>query len=192
MDPKKMDMDLLEKLSKKRIVVLPGVINQDKINILRRIMANLCLESHDEITLIIDSKGGSTKSSFFFYDFLKIISSPVIGVVNGECQSAAMTILQGCTRRISTKHSRFLIHNNTHIPEMHLTSNVKEHYDIAYKEMQSIQDQLIHILMSRSQKTREEITALLDEGTKFNKEYTAEEVLEMGFLDEIIEKACIL
>jgi len=152
----------------------------------------MCLESHNEITLIIDSLGGSTKSAYFFYDFLKIIRAPVIGLVNGECQSAAMTILQGCTKRVSTRHSRFLVHNNTHVPEMHLTSNIKEHYDMACIEIQAMQDQLINILMSRSKKTREVIIALLDIGTKYNREYTAQEALEMGFLDEIIEAKPII
>lgn len=192
MDPKKMDIDLLERLANKRILILPGKITEEKMNILRRFMVNLCLESNDEITLIIDSHGGSTDASFFFYDFLKIIKAPVLGLVNGGCYSAAMTILQGCTKRVSTKHSRFLIHNNIHTPEMHLTGSIKEHFDNSYREMQAVQDQLIHILMSRSDRTREEIIVLLDDGTKFNKEYTAQEVLGMGFLDEIIEAKPII
>lgn len=97
-------------LAQRRILLLQGSINEKKVNYLRGELTALNLQSEQEVKLVIDSSGGEIDTALWLFDFLGFSRVPVIGIVNGRCHSAAILVLQGCTKRLATKHSSFLIH----------------------------------------------------------------------------------
>lgn len=65
-----------------------------------------------EIEILIDSKGGSTESSFWICYAIKLSKKPVRTIVIGEALSGAAVILSSGTRgrRLAFKNARILLH----------------------------------------------------------------------------------
>lgn len=101
------------KLLESRTIIVEGPVN-DKMY--RAVVARLLyLEMKDpkaEITVLVNSPGGSADSGFGIYDAMKFISCPVRTICNGLCASAAVLIYLGGTkgRRFTLANSRFLLH----------------------------------------------------------------------------------
>ncbi len=110
-DSKSENLEL--KLLESRTIIVEGPVN-DKMY--RAVVARLLyLEMKDskaEITVLVNSPGGSADSGFGIYDAMKFISCPVRTICNGLCASAGVLIFLGGTRgrRFSLPHSRFLLH----------------------------------------------------------------------------------
>ena len=101
------------KLLESRTIIVEGPVN-DKMY--RAVVARLLyLEMKDpkaEITVLVNSPGGSADSGFGIYDAMKFVSCSVRTICNGLCASAGVLIYLGGTkgRRFSLPNSRFLLH----------------------------------------------------------------------------------
>jgi ATP-dependent Clp protease protease subunit len=101
------------KLLESRTIIVEGPVN-DKMY--RQVVSRLSyLEMKDakaEITVLVNSPGGSADSGFAIYDAMRFISCPVRTIVNGLCASAGVLIYLGGTkgRRFTMPNSRFLLH----------------------------------------------------------------------------------
>ncbi|MFH0938511.1 MAG: ATP-dependent Clp protease proteolytic subunit [Planctomycetota bacterium] len=101
------------RLLESRTILVEGPVT-DKMY--RAVVARLLyLEQKDpkaEITVFINSPGGSADSGFGIYDTLRFISCPVRVVCAGLCASAAVLIYLGGTKsqRFALPNSRFLLH----------------------------------------------------------------------------------
>lgn len=101
------------KLLESRTIIVEGPVN-DKMY--RAVVARLLyLEAKDpksEITVLVNSPGGSADSGFGIYDAMKFVSCSVRTICNGLCASAGVLIYLGGSkgRRFSLPHSRFLLH----------------------------------------------------------------------------------
>ena len=107
--PENLELKLLES----RTILIEGPVS-DKMY--RAAVARLLyLEQKDpkaEITVVVNSPGGSADSGFGIYDMMKFVSCPIRTVCAGLCASAAVLIYLGGTkgRRYATPNSRFLLH----------------------------------------------------------------------------------
>lgn len=63
-----------------------------------------------DVTLIINSEGGSTCDGWALIDFIGHMKNPVHGVVYGGAFSMASLLLQSCKTRSMTKHSILMLH----------------------------------------------------------------------------------
>lgn len=99
-------------LLKRRIAVLTGKITEEGIGKVKGNLIELSLQSPEkEIILFINSPGGDMDPGLALYDLITLyLKAPVIGIVGAECNSMALFILQGCSKRIAAAHSTFLIH----------------------------------------------------------------------------------
>ena len=110
-EPKSDNLEL--KLLESRTIIVEGPVN-DKMY--RAVLSRLAyLESKDpvaEITVFVNSPGGSADSGFAIYDAMKFISCPVRTICNGLCASAGVLIYLGGSkgRRFTLPNSRFLLH----------------------------------------------------------------------------------
>ena len=90
-EPKSDNLEL--KLLESRTIIVEGPVN-DKMY--RAVLSRLAyLESKDpvaEITVFVNSPGGSADSGFAIYDAMKFISCPVRTICNGLCASAGVLI----------------------------------------------------------------------------------------------------
>lgn len=101
------------KLLEARTIIIEGPVN-DKMY--HSVIARLSYLEHKdpkgEITIVVNSPGGSADSGFGIYDYLKFITCPVTSICGGMCASAAVLIYLGGTkgRRFTLPNSRFMLH----------------------------------------------------------------------------------
>ncbi|GMV79317.1 MAG: hypothetical protein AMXMBFR7_05010 [Planctomycetota bacterium] len=104
---------LESKLLKARTIFVQGPVS-DKMY--ASVCARLLYLEHDdadkEITVIVNSPGGSADSGFGIYDMMRFISCPIRTICAGLCASAAVLIYLGGEKgqRFCLPHSRFLLH----------------------------------------------------------------------------------
>jgi ATP-dependent Clp endopeptidase proteolytic subunit ClpP len=102
-----------------RTVYISGQID-DEMQETRRQIRQLVLEDPTApIRLVINSEGGAVIGAFAILDEMEAIradpdtATTFIGVVEGQALSAALTILQGCDRRIAGSFSILMAHGVT-------------------------------------------------------------------------------
>ncbi|MGB9598847.1 MAG: ClpP family protease [Minisyncoccales bacterium] len=174
-----------EVLLKKRILLLRGEITKEKINILINLLFFLNIISQKEIKLIIDTRGGEVRDALRFYDAILLSRAPVTCIVNGECSSSGIAILQASKKRLMTNHSFIYLHPvSIYFREEEIILDEKTEGQLIeiVKGARERQKFIYGILMKRTGLSLKEIKAL--EG----KIIFAQKAKELNLIDEIIEK----
>lgn len=196
------DASIFEGFMKRRTVAISGEINNESIGTVVRRFINLQMESSDPINLLIDSGGGSTYEALHLCDLMKsIMTAPVRGIALGRCGSAATFILLYCKERISTPHSRFLIHsgmyNKISIPVNQTTT---ENLEQLLRDVKATEEIVIKLYMNRltpktwtDQTTDTErrafVQSLIARGDqRFDDWMTAEEAVAVGLIERVVEE----
>lgn len=181
---------LFENLMARRTVVLEGEINSKSISQVAQRMFALQARSGDLINLLIDSGGGSIRSALQLCDAMEhILTAPVRGIAFGACHSAATFVMLHCSERVCTPYSKFVIHSGTmskiSLPMNETTEKNLEHL---LAESKSTTEMVVRLYMSRLNKSREQVEALIGRGDQnFNGAMTAQEAVEIGLVEKIIE-----
>lgn len=104
--------DLYSRLLKDRIIFLEGEIDDHTSSIVVSELLYLNSISHEDISLYINSPGGSITAGFAIYDTMNFIESDVSTICVGMCASMAAFLLssgkQG--KRFALKNSEIMIH----------------------------------------------------------------------------------
>lgn len=191
---------LIDGLMERRTVTISGKINNDIINDVGSRMLALQMRSPAPINIVFDSGGGSVYAALRLCDLIhSLITAPVHGIAMGICGSAATFIMLHCQKRISTPHSRFLIHSGTRseitIPVNQSTS---EHLEQLLKDTRATEEIVTRLYMTRltpkawaNGNTSEEekrvfVQKLISRGDQpFDQWFSAEHALEIGLIEEI-------
>ena len=144
----------------------------------------LYLEANEpgkEITIYLNSPGGSITAGMAVYDTMKLISSPIRIVVVGLAASMGSIFLSGGTkgRRFVYPHARVLIHQPL-IMGMMRGAAVDIH--IQAQEMEKHREELNKILAEASGQPLEKISQDTDRDFYLN----AQEAVDYGLADGII------
>lgn len=101
-----------ERLIKSRSILLSKGVDDKMVEAVQAQLFIMEAESHDPITVYVNSPGGSADCGFAIYDLLRYVESPVITVCSGICASAAILIFLASEKgkRYSLPNSRFLLH----------------------------------------------------------------------------------
>ncbi len=105
--------DIYSRLLKDRVVMLTTEINDDSAGLLTAQLLHLAAEDPDkDISLYINSPGGSVTSTFAIYDTMQIIRPDVSTVCLGMAASGGAVLLAGGSagKRYALPNSRILIH----------------------------------------------------------------------------------
>ena len=105
--------DIYSRLLKDRVVMLTTEINDDSASLLTAQLLHLAAEDPDkDISLYINSPGGSVTSTFAIYDTMQIIRPDVSTVCLGMAASGGAVLLAGgaAGKRYTLPNSRILIH----------------------------------------------------------------------------------
>lgn len=132
----------------------------------------------DEINVHINSYGGDTFSGFAIHNLLKSNKAKINVYVDGIAASAASIIAMAGDKIYMPKTSLMMIHNCW----TYACGNAKELRKTA-EDMDKIGKAIKASYLSRIKISEENLDNLLDEETLM----TAEECVEKGFADEIIE-----
>jgi ATP-dependent Clp protease protease subunit len=186
--------DIYSRLMKDRIIMLNGPVEDHMANLIVAQMLYLESESPDkDINLYINSPGGAVTAGLAIYDTMQYIKSDVKTIVMGQACSMGSFLAQAGTpgKRVVLPESRTMIHRvssgtpgtsgSVHIQELQM-EDIKRHYE----ESQKVNKRLTELYVKHNSKgkTYEE----LFETMKFDTFLTAEEAVENGFADKVVEK----
>lgn len=102
--------DLYSRLLNDRIIMLNGEITDEVSSIIVSELLYLDSISNDDISLYINSPGGSITSGFAIYDTMQFIKSRVKTICIGLCASMAAFLLSSGDYRYCLKNSEVMIH----------------------------------------------------------------------------------
>lgn len=131
----------------------------------------------DEVIFLINSGGGSVFDGYEIFNLIKAYAGKTTSKIVGMAASAASFIAMAADKVQASALSQIMIHraangNQGNAPSHHTNANFLEQVD----------NTIVKAYTMRNQKTDEEMIALMDKTTWF----TAEQALEMGIVDEII------
>ncbi len=177
--------DIFSRLLKDRIIFLSEDVNSASASLV--VAQLLFLESEDpdkEISLYINSPGGSITDGMAIVDTINYIKCPVSTICVGLAASMGAVLLASGTkgRRFATPNAEILIHQPL-IGGGGLsgqTTEIKIHAD----HMVKTRDKLNKLLSERTGQSLETIVR----DTERDNYMTAEEALKYGLIDEIMEK----
>lgn len=168
--------ELTERLMPHRCLLLRGEVNTEKKDIIATVLSLLAFESNEPVWLHIDSGGGDVNVARHLGDTIRAVRAPVFGLVTGMAASAAFTLLQMCDRRIAYPNARLLFHSVSSKVEID-GSDLR--YRIAHARL--LHRKNIEELAKRS---GQPIPAIR-RWSRMERMFSAQEALELGFLDAI-------
>ena len=162
-----------------REVELVGEVNADSVNALIRQLRHLQRqEPEGEITLYINSPGGSVDSGMALYDVMQAVSCPVRTVCVGLAASMAALLFVSGAERDMLPHSRLMIHDPLIIQTGGSALKLKAVSDDLMETRQII----ARVIAEHSGKSMEEVLAKTANDCYFR----AEEAVKFGLADHII------
>lgn len=174
--------DIYSRLLEERIVFLGTPINDDVANSI--IAQLLFLEKEDpkkDVTLYVNSPGGSVTSTLAMYDTMQYITPDVSTVCLGMAASGGAVILMAGAKgkRFALPHSEIMIHQPLGGAEGQAT-------DIAIHAQRIIEmKQMLNELIAKHTGKKVEQVTLDTERDKF---LTSEEALKYGLIDRIVQR----
>lgn len=173
--------DIFSRLLKDRIIILSGEIDDNLANIIVSELLYLDSINHNDISLYINSPGGSITSGMAIMDTMNYIKSDVKTICIGLAASMAAFLLS-CGK----KGKRYILPN----------AEVMIHQPLGGVQGQATE---IKIVAERIISLRKKLNTMLSKNTgqpleKIEKDterdhfLTAEESLEYGIIDEILTK----
>jgi ATP-dependent Clp protease protease subunit len=174
-------MDIYSRLLKDRIIFLGSQINDDVAN---SVVAQLLfLQSEDakaDVHLYINSPGGSITAGLAIYDTMQFVNCDVATYCVGQCASMGAVLLAAgaAGKRKALPNSRIMIHQ----PLAGMEGSAED-IMIHAKELTKIKERLNQILLKHTGHPLKKI----EQDTDRDRFMTAEEALEYGLIDAVIE-----
>ena len=171
--------DIYSRLLKDRIIMLTGEIDDNIANIVVSELLYLDSISHDDISLYINSPGGSITSGMAIYDTMNFINSNVSTICIGEAASMAAFLLSSGEKgkRYALPNSEIMIHQ----PLGGVKGQATE-IKIAAERIIKIKEKLNRIL---SKNTKQNISKI-EKDTERDNFMSADEAKEYGLIDKIL------
>jgi ATP-dependent Clp protease, protease subunit len=173
--------DIYSRLLKDRIIFLGVSVNDEVANLL--VAQMLYLESDDpskEIVMYINSPGGSITAGMAIYDTMQYVRCPIATMCVGQAASMSAVLLAAGEpgRRMTLPNSRVLIHQ-----PLSGVSGQASDIEIHAREILRMRKRLNEILAKHTGKNIKKI----QQDTDRDYIMTAEEALEYGLVDEIMD-----
>lgn len=176
------EMTIDEMLLENRVIFLVGEINYGtSIGVIMRLLHLQNLKQEMDISLYINSPGGSVDDTLAIYDTIQHLSCDVATYCIGRAQSGAAIILASGAKkkRFMLPHARVMIHQ-PYGGVWGQTSDV----EIQAEEILKSKDQLNEILSHHSGKSVKQI----QEDSERDRYFSASEAKEYGLVDEVLER----
>ncbi|MCR5315459.1 MAG: ATP-dependent Clp endopeptidase proteolytic subunit ClpP [Bacteroidaceae bacterium] len=173
-------LDVFSRLMMDRIIFLGTEINDYTANVLQAQMLYLdSVDSGKDISVYVNSPGGSVYAGLGIYDTMQFISSDVQTICTGMAASMAAVLLVAGKegKRSALPHSRIMIHQ-----PMGGAQGQASDIEITAREIQKLKKELYTIIAEHSHQTFDKVWADSD------RDYwmTAEEAKEYGMIDQVL------
>jgi ATP-dependent Clp protease, protease subunit len=174
-------MDIYSRLLKDRIIFLGSQIGDEVANAV--VAQLLFLQSEDskaDVHLYINSPGGSISAGLAIYDTMQFINCDVATYCVGQCASMGAVLLAAgaAGKRRALPNSRIMIHQ-----PMAGAEGTAEDILIHAKEFTKVKERLNRILIKHTGHP----LAKIEQDTDRDRFMSAEEALEYGLIDQVIE-----
>ena len=173
-------MDVFSRLMMDRIIFLGTPIDDYTANTLQAQLLSLdSVDPSKDISIYINSPGGSVSAGLGIYDTMQFISSDVATICTGMAASMAAVLLVAGTegKRSALPHSRVMIHQ-----PMGGVQGQASDIEITAREIQKLKKELYTIIANHSHNDYEKVWNDSD------RDYwmTAEEAREYGMIDRVM------
>lgn len=171
--------DIYSRLLKDRIIIINGEIDNNLANSVVAQLLYLDSLNNDDISIYINSPGGSVTDGMAIYDTMNYINSDVSTIGIGICASMAAFLLSS-----GKKGKRYILPNSEvmiHQPLGGAQGQATE-IKIAAEHILKTKDKLNKILSLNTGKNLE----IIEKDTDRDNFMNAEEALNYGIIDEII------
>jgi len=175
--------DIYSRLLQERIIFVGTEIDDGVANVVMAQLLHLSYVAPDrEVSLYVNSPGGSFTALMAVYDTMQLVQSPVATFCLGQAASAAAVLLAAGEpgRRFALRHSRVLLHQ----PSAGGQGTVS---DLALQadELLRVRAQVEEVLSHHTGRSIDQLR--LD--TDRDKVLTAQQAVEFGIVDHVIERA---
>lgn len=176
--------DIYSRLMRDRVILLEGEVHDRMANLI--VAQLLFLESEDatkDISMYINSPGGSVTAGMAIYDCMQFIAPDVQTIVMGQACSMGSLLAQA-----GAKGKRFMLPNARHM--IHQPSGgargMQSDIEISYKEITYLKKRLTEIYVEHNSagKTYAEFEKDMDRDTFMS----AEQALAYGLIDKVVTK----
>lgn len=172
-------MDIFSRLMMERILWVSGEVDDRMSDIVQAQLLFLDSVDNKDITLYINSPGGSVLHGLGIVDLMNYIKSDVATTNIGMCASMGSILLSSGTKgkRSSLIHSKVMTHQVSHGTH----GNVQD-TRIDQMEAEKYNYILFKMLAQNCGKTFDEVL----EFSRRDRWYTSDEALEFGLIDEVV------
>jgi len=176
--------DIYSRLMRDRVILLEGEVHDSMANLI--VAQLLFLESEDatkDISMYINSPGGSVTAGMAIYDCMQFIAPDVQTIVMGQACSMGSLLAQA-----GAPGKRFMLPNARHM--IHQPSGgargMQSDIEISYKEITYLKKRLTQIYVNHNTagKTYEDFERDMDR----DKYMSADESLAYGLIDKVLSK----
>jgi ATP-dependent Clp protease, protease subunit len=173
-------MDIFSRLMADRLLWVAGPVNDAMSTVVQAQLMFLSSNSAEDITMHIDSPGGSVKSGLSMVDVMEYIPCDIRTVNTGMAASMGSVLLGAGTKgkRSSLKHSTTMLHQSSG----GFSGNIQD-AEVDWAEWQKINVELFNLLGSYCGKKPEQVMKDATRDFWLN----AEEAVKYGIIDEIIK-----
>lgn len=172
--------DIYSRLLKDRIIILNGEIDESLGNLIVAQLLYLDSENNEDISIYINSPGGSVSAGLAIYDTMNFIKSDVITISIGMSASMGAFLLSSGAKgkRYSLPNSEIMIHQPLGGAQGQATE-----IKIAAEHILKIKDKLNKILAKNTGKELK----IIEHDTERDKYMSAKDAKNYGLIDKIIE-----
>lgn len=175
--------DVLPKLFEDRIIFINKRVSKElTTTIISQLLFLEAQNNKEDITIYINSDGGSVLDMLAIYDTIQLLKCDVVTICTGVAYSAAAFILAAGTagKRFALKHSDIMLHEmcGNHY------GTVSERKLLA-KRTDRLHNNIITLLALHCNKT----TAEIEQAKSFDNYMSADEAKSFGIIDNILSNA---
>jgi ATP-dependent Clp protease protease subunit len=178
--------DVFSRLLSERIIFLGTEIDDGVANVVIAQLLHLeAAAPENEISIYINSPGGSFTSLMAIYDTMTFVQAPISTLCVGQAASTAAVLLAGGDpgRRLVLEHARVLLGQ----PASGGCRGAISDLALQAKEMVRIRSQVEEVL---ARHTHHDIATLRADMDR-DKVFTADEAVEYGLADEVVSRRLV-
>jgi ATP-dependent Clp protease protease subunit len=185
--------DIYSRLMKDRIIMLNGPVEDNMANFIVAQLLFLESDNPDKtINLYINSPGGAVTAGLAIYDTMQYIKSDVSTIVMGQaCSMGSFLAMAGTPgKRIVLPEARTMIHRvssgtrgtsgSVHVQELEMEDAIR-----SFEESKKVNRRLTELYVKHN--TAGKDYAELFETMKFDTFLTAQEAVDYGLADKVVE-----
>ena len=172
--------DIYSRLLKERVIFVVGQVEDHMANLIVAQLLFLESENPDkDISLYINSPGGSVTAGLAIYDTMQFIKCDVVTLCTGQAASMGAVLLAGGAKgkRYALPHSRMMIHQPLGGFQGQATD-----FDIHAKEILNVRTRLNKLLSNDTGNTMKKIGV----DTERDNFMSADESVDYGLIDKVL------